>query len=473
MASAGGDEGSRWPQAAAADSEFVFGAGISLFFPAYNDAPSLPSLLDRTFETLRRVAVDYEVIVVNDGSTDSTAEILDGLKQKYAPHLRVVTHSANRGYGAALRSGFAAATKEYVFYTDGDGQYDPAEIEKLLRAATPETGLVNGYKIQRSDPWHRTVIGWLYNTFARWLFRIRLRDIDCDFRLIRRSALDVESLRSTGGTICIELVRAIELSGSRIVEIPVHHYPRRYGRSQFFRVRSLLWTFFQLCEVFLRLVLAPTVLGTGKRKTAVIVLDLLLICVCAAVLVRPLFKARYTDKWASIESTFIGDARFLADHWSHPQWQPLWYGGTRFDYIYPPALRYGTALISKVTGTWPVKAYHIYTAFFYCIGIAGVYLLVGVGTRSRGMAWLCAGAAALMSPSFLFLTEIRRDAWMWLPARLGVMVKYGEGPHMFIPFWCGAFGLHGRISESWCRRSGSPRSPTDSRLFGWSPRTSK
>ena len=257
---------SAWPEVTAGKATVRFASGISLFFPAYNDAPSLPSLLRRTFETLRRVAADYEVIVVNDGSADETGQILEALRLEFAPFLRVVTHDRNLGYGAALRSGFAAATKEYIFYTDGDGQYDPAELESLLREVKPATGLVNGYKMQRSDPWHRIGIGWLYNSFARWLFRIRLRDIDCDFRLIRRRALNLDSLRSTGGTICIELVRSIELSGSEIVEVPVHHYPRRYGQSQFFRVRSLVWTFLQLCEVFLRLVAGPALKGLGRRK---------------------------------------------------------------------------------------------------------------------------------------------------------------------------------------------------------------
>ena len=161
-----------------------------------------------------------------------------------------------------------------------------------------------------------------------------------------------------------------------------------------------------------------------------ILLDFFLLALVAAALIRPLFKAKYLDKWGSIESTFIGDARFLIQHWPHPQWQPLWYGGTRFDFVYPPALRYGTAVISMVTGFWPVKAYHFYTALFYCIGIAGVYLLVRIGTRSRGTAWLAGIATALMSPSFLFLTPMRHDAWKLMPARLGVLVKYGEGPHM-------------------------------------------
>ncbi|MGA2271367.1 MAG: hypothetical protein ABSH44_23120 [Bryobacteraceae bacterium] len=185
-----------------------------------------------------------------------------------------------------------------------------------------------------------------------------------------------------------------------------------------------------------------------------ILLDCFLLFLFTAVLVGPYFKAKYTDKWSSIESTFISDARFLAAHWPHPQWQPLWYTGTRFDYIYPPALRYGTAVISKVTGFWPVKAYHFYTIFFYCVGIAGVYLLIRAGARSRGAAWLGAAATALISPSFLFLKEMRVDSGPLVPVRLGVLIKYGEGPHMtalaLIPF---ALAFTWRALEN--RRPGS------------------
>ena len=161
-----------------------------------------------------------------------------------------------------------------------------------------------------------------------------------------------------------------------------------------------------------------------------ILLDFFLVFLFTAILIKPYFKAKYTDKWASIESTFIGDARFLADHWPHPQWQPLWYGGTRFDYIYPPMLRYGTALGTRIFGWWPVKAYHFYAALLYSIGIAGVYFLMRVGTKSRAGAWLAAVATALMSPIFLFMPRFRNDAWLLHPQRLGVLVKYGEGPHM-------------------------------------------
>lgn len=226
---------------------------ISVFFPAYNDAPSLPALMEKTFATLQAHFRDFEVIVVNDGSRDRTAEVLEQLQLRYGPVLRVVTHEVNRGYGGALRSGFDAAKKELVFYTDGDGQYDPTELPLLYNRLGPKTGFVNGYKLQRNDPWHRVVIGQVYNRFARLLFGVRIRDIDCDFRLIRRQLLDGIKLVSTSGTICVELVRKLELSGWEVAEVGVHHYPRLHGRSQFFRLRSLLTTLYQLVRLRLQL----------------------------------------------------------------------------------------------------------------------------------------------------------------------------------------------------------------------------
>jgi glycosyltransferase involved in cell wall biosynthesis len=228
---------------------------LSVFFPAYNDAPALPSLIANTFQVLEEHVLDFEVIVVNDGSRDNTTQVLKTLQLHYGPRLRVVTHPENRGYGGALRSGFQASKKDFVFYTDGDGQYDVNELPHLLARLGPATGLVNGYKLTRHDPTHRVWIGNAYNFCARLLFRIRLRDIDCDYRLIRRSLLEKLRLTSTSGTICVELVRKLELSGCEVVEVGVHHYPRQFGRSQFFRLRSLAVTFAQLLRLWWRLVI--------------------------------------------------------------------------------------------------------------------------------------------------------------------------------------------------------------------------
>ena len=230
-------------------------ASLSVFFPAYNDAPSLPDLIHKTFAVLEQYVNDYEVIVVNDGSQDNTGEVLEQLRREFAPRMRVVTHPENRGYGGALRTGFESCTKEFVFYTDGDSQYDVNELPRLQELVAPTTGFVNGYKLERHDPAHRIWIGNIYNLCARLMFRIRIRDIDCDYRLIRRSLLEKIHLTSTSGTICVELVRKLELSGCEVKEVGVHHYPRMYGRSQFFRLRSLAKTFVQLVRLWVRLVI--------------------------------------------------------------------------------------------------------------------------------------------------------------------------------------------------------------------------
>lgn len=172
------------------------------------------------------------------------------------------------------------------------------------------------------------------------------------------------------------------------------------------------------------------------RRTWIV--DFVLLFLLAAFLIRPLWKLKYTDGWASIESTFIADARMLKDHWPRPLWQPYWYVGTRFDYVYPPGLRYGTAAISKYGNVDASKAYHIYVAFFYCFGIAGVYLLARLGFRHRIAGIASALAAAVIAPSYLVLPEAAADMFRTGPTRLNVLVRYGEGPHMtafaWIPF---------------------------------------
>ena len=237
---------------------------LSIFFPAYNDALSIADLVHKAFAVLSAHCNEFEVIVVNDGSQDDTALVLCRLAARYGSRLRIIDHPVNRGYGAALRSGFGAATKELVFYTDGDGQYDVGELPLLLEKLDSTVGLVNGYKLRRHDPWHRVCIGSVYNRFARVLFGIRLRDIDCDFRLIRRELLERLDLESDTGTICVELVRKIELSAWNVFEVGVHHYPRLHGRSQFFRLPSLLRTLRQLVGLYFRLL--PPLPWMSRRK---------------------------------------------------------------------------------------------------------------------------------------------------------------------------------------------------------------
>ena len=168
-------------------------------------------------------------------------QIADELARTY-PEVEVVHHERNRGYGGALRSGFAAATRELVFYTDGDAQYDPAEMEALWDAFDDDVDLVNGYKISRSDPLHRIVIGRIYHHTVKLLFGLKVRDVDCDFRLMRRSIFDRVALEKNSGVICLEMMKKIQDAGFRIAEVPVHHYHRAYGRSQFFNFRRLFRT---------------------------------------------------------------------------------------------------------------------------------------------------------------------------------------------------------------------------------------
>jgi glycosyltransferase involved in cell wall biosynthesis len=230
--------------------------GISAVFPAYNDGGTIPSMVLRAVAALREITDDYEVIVTNDGSADYTPAVLAELAA-LVPSLRVQHHPANRGYGHALRSGFAAATKEFVFYTDGDAQYDPAELALLWAAMTDEVDIVNGYKISRNDPAHRVIVGRLYHHGMRLLFGFPIRDVDCDFRLIRRACFEAVTLESPDGTLPLEMVKRFTDAGFRFVEVPVHHYHRVYGQSQFFNLPRLVRVAGEILKLWWKLVLRP------------------------------------------------------------------------------------------------------------------------------------------------------------------------------------------------------------------------
>jgi glycosyltransferase involved in cell wall biosynthesis len=227
---------------------------LSIFFPAYNDAGTIASLVIQAVQVAGRLTDNFEVIVVNDGSADATGAIIDELARRY-PQVRAIHHPKNRGYGGALRTGFATATKDLVAYTDGDGQYDPTEFEKLWHALTDDADMVQGYMIARSDPLHRVIIGRIYHHTVRLLFRLRIRDVDCDFRLIRRDVFDRVKLERDTGVICLEMMRKFQDAGVRVVEVPVHHYFRTHGRSQFFNFRRVFWTGVDVMKLWVQLVI--------------------------------------------------------------------------------------------------------------------------------------------------------------------------------------------------------------------------
>jgi glycosyltransferase involved in cell wall biosynthesis len=235
---------------------------ISVFFPAYNDAGTIASLVIGAAQTLAEVAADYEIIVVDDASQDETPRVLEELKRFYPDRVRVIRHPKNRGYGGALQTGIAAARHDWIFYTDGDAQYNVRELELLAARIGPGVDVVNGYKIARSDPLYRKLIGILYNAFVKTAFQLRIRDVDCDFRLMRRSLVGELDLRSTSGTICVEMVKKLQDAGCRFDEVPVHHYHRSLGRSQFFRPRWLAKTLVDLLRLW------PELMLTSRQRPA-------------------------------------------------------------------------------------------------------------------------------------------------------------------------------------------------------------
>jgi glycosyltransferase involved in cell wall biosynthesis len=241
---------------------------LSIFFPAYNDAGTIASLALIAHMTARQLTDDYEVIVIDDGSPDHTGALLDEMARHF-PWLKVVHHGTNRGYGGALRTGFQTASKELIFYTDGDAQYDPREMTRLFEAFSSDVDFVNGYKIGRSDPLHRKIIGKAYHTFVRTMFGLRLRDVDCDFRLMRRGVFEKVVLTRSSGVICVELMKKVQDHGFRIGQVPGHHFHRTYGKSQFFNVPRVARTLVDLTKLWWELVVRKEHLRSPAPAPAV------------------------------------------------------------------------------------------------------------------------------------------------------------------------------------------------------------
>lgn len=228
---------------------------ISACAPAFNEAGNVERVVRGFDETLRAAGVDYEIIIVDDGSRDGTAEVLERLAAELPP-LRIISHAANEGYGKSLRDAFGAATKDYVFYTDGDGQFDLAEMRTFLPLLDGEVAVV-GYRVGRAEGALRRFTSRAYNLLVRVLFGLKTRDVDCSFKFLPRRQLQALKLHSDKFFIDTELMVKLKRAGVPATELGVRHLPREQGRSTV----SPAHVFTTVAEIF-------GLLGESRKKEA-------------------------------------------------------------------------------------------------------------------------------------------------------------------------------------------------------------
>ncbi len=220
---------------------------LSVFFPCYNEQDMVRPLTEKCLAVAKTICEDVEVIIVNDGSADNTAAMADQLAAEY-PQVKAVHHPQNRGYGAALQSGFAAATKEYVFYTDGDGQFDVSELPTLLPLIA-DCDIVSGYRLNRQEGTLRKLNAWGWGKLVCFIFHLKLKDIDCAFKLYKRRLFDEIELCSTGALIDTEILARAQRRGYTIRQIGVHHYPRTAGQATGANLKVILRAFVELFKL--------------------------------------------------------------------------------------------------------------------------------------------------------------------------------------------------------------------------------
>ena len=224
---------------------------VSFVLPAFNEEANIVEVLRRTVDVAKRLCDDFEVLVVDDGSTDRTAELVTSLSDEL-PDVALIRHPHNRGYGEALRSGLAAATFEFVFFTDADNQFDMEEFALLLPWAQ-RADVVAGYRTVRSDPAVRRLNAWAWNRLVRWLFYVPVRDIDCAFKLLRRSALQDITIESRGAMINTEIMVKLARRGCTVVEVGVTHSPRRQGEAQGAKLKVIARALHEVGTMYSRL----------------------------------------------------------------------------------------------------------------------------------------------------------------------------------------------------------------------------
>jgi len=224
---------------------------LSVFLPAYNEEANAANAVEGVSAVAERLGIDYEIILVNDGSADRTGEIGRELEGRI-PHFRLVEHYPNRGYGGALKAGFAAAPKDLIAFVPADNQFDFGEIERFL-AEADQADVVCGYRADRQDNFIRKLNAFGWNTLVRLLFGYLCRDIDCGFKLLRREVLERVNLVSNGAMIDTELLAGARARGFRIAEVPVTHLPRVAGEATGANIKVIFRAFRDLMRFRRRL----------------------------------------------------------------------------------------------------------------------------------------------------------------------------------------------------------------------------
>lgn len=224
---------------------------VSAFFPAHNEVDNIDELTEKTVKVLSEHVSDFEVLIINDGSQDGTREKADALAAKH-PQVRAIHHEVNRGYGGAVKTGIASSTKDWIFFTDGDGQFDVNEIPLLLEHVNDHDAVV-GYRMDRQDPIHRKTFAFCWGTLIRFLFGFRVRDLDCAFKLFKRKYFDGRELKAEGAVISVEFFSILTQNQARIKQIGVHHYPRVAGEQSGGNPKVIVRAFKELFKFYGRL----------------------------------------------------------------------------------------------------------------------------------------------------------------------------------------------------------------------------
>lgn len=235
---------------------------LSLVFPVFDEEDNIGQLLEQVLEIAPRLALDFEIVIVDDGSRDASAEVVEAIRNG-EPRIRLLRHESNRGYGAALRAGLREARGNLVFFSDADLQFDLDELSTLLHHAD-EFDIVAGYRQPRRDPWGRRLLAASWGWLVDMLFDVRVRDIDCAFKIFRRHVLEAIPIESVGAFVNTEILVRARQENFRIHQVPVTHRRRRFGRQSGANPRVILRALFELASLY-RELRQPVAVGAVQR----------------------------------------------------------------------------------------------------------------------------------------------------------------------------------------------------------------